>query len=928
MDYCEPSGSRLSPPKAIIDSSPLQSSMGKNKESLKNKLLVRRSLNQLVEQGIMPSLKTSPAIYEQQRQLERAKTGDMLKAKIKQRPDRLELERRHILEHQEGNIDPSLADKKKMLQKALLVDHLNSKISHRPGPLELIEKNILHADEPIERIVKEGLVTYTATDEVLSPSDTLQSPENLNLICVEDDSLSSEGENLGENKINPISVLLFTQPPESKSSDDALQQGPSVSAISEQVTHMINLKNSYHNILQQPDIKQEISSDRLVLGNEPIKKSSSSISSNLKEKIKKKNKNKLISKARSIKFHEYKGPPNAQKHSSSSHQASGESNYQLIMKQQYLLEYLEEMCKQPPVLPVNLKSSFPAVMKERDKDLQTCDMQKKGDPASEVLNKLKVFQLKQYCKKFNLPVSGSKSSLIERLKPFLSIMEKNPEFEARNDTDILSSNELPQQKDNEEGNLLKEQQKRIAELQKQLKQSQDELELIKQNQIRSQQNFLSPTHSNYTDLSMKSETPGVSTAFKGNELTLASLHDDKLLSNMDIKITVHIDHGETELNNELPNKTLYSSKDIMSAIDTESDNLGSDTIRSHTKITEYSLGVNNYVSENETLDKLLGQVQPGIPQMKEKKDILNDNKVTLYNQKEDLLKHHKTILSNSKPDNRYNDVNLLDFHMQIDEVSTPDYNTVQYKLEESEFAENIQMKCENEKHYESDMQDSLLKNIDQDESKQVFNEFDGLKFVQNYSFGNIFDVQAKSYENPNSKIQIKNHLTNSVTFTMDSVEKHTSSNTIAESMNSHKNDWFQANAYDDATKFKTLIPNERLQSNDQGFDSIVNDNVAKLAFGSDEKNANYGVLKCFNDHSDNVNNNHHINIGQISPMDFDSLLANIDLPVCTQSCDRLMLDNNQEKLSYELQQHSLLDYLNDDYGMNDSLSCEINNTSF
>ncbi|KAL1381553.1 hypothetical protein pipiens_013376 [Culex pipiens pipiens] len=74
--------------------------MDKNKESLKVKLLVRRSLNQLVEQGIMPSPKTSPAIYEQ-------------------------------------------------------------------------------THEPIERIVKEGLVNYTPTDEAVSPGQALLSPETL-----------------------------------------------------------------------------------------------------------------------------------------------------------------------------------------------------------------------------------------------------------------------------------------------------------------------------------------------------------------------------------------------------------------------------------------------------------------------------------------------------------------------------------------------------------------------------------------------------------------------------------------------------------------------------------------------------------------------------------------------------------------------------
>jgi hypothetical protein len=43
-------------------------------------------------------LKTPPAFHEQRQKLERAKMGDLLKAKIQQRPDRQELVRQHILE--------------------------------------------------------------------------------------------------------------------------------------------------------------------------------------------------------------------------------------------------------------------------------------------------------------------------------------------------------------------------------------------------------------------------------------------------------------------------------------------------------------------------------------------------------------------------------------------------------------------------------------------------------------------------------------------------------------------------------------------------------------------------------------------------------------------------------------------------------------
>lgn len=104
------------------------------------------------------ALKTPPAFHEQRKQLERAKTGDLLKAKIQQRPGREELVRQHILEDV-GHVDPSLAERQRMLKKARLADQLNDQLSHRPGPLELIQKNILHTEEPIERAVKGELAS-------------------------------------------------------------------------------------------------------------------------------------------------------------------------------------------------------------------------------------------------------------------------------------------------------------------------------------------------------------------------------------------------------------------------------------------------------------------------------------------------------------------------------------------------------------------------------------------------------------------------------------------------------------------------------------------------------------------------------------------------------------------------------------------------
>jgi len=67
-------------------------------EALEKKLLARRPMNTLVEQGIMPEYKTSPSLHIQKTKLERAKMSDMLKSRISHRPERSELVHRHILE--------------------------------------------------------------------------------------------------------------------------------------------------------------------------------------------------------------------------------------------------------------------------------------------------------------------------------------------------------------------------------------------------------------------------------------------------------------------------------------------------------------------------------------------------------------------------------------------------------------------------------------------------------------------------------------------------------------------------------------------------------------------------------------------------------------------------------------------------------------
>lgn len=394
-----PSSPRVSPPKVIVDDSPLQPAMGKHKESLKVKLLNRRPIKQLVAQGIMPPLKTPPAYFEQCKQLERAKTGDLLKAKIQRRPDRQELERRHILE-QESHVDPSLAEKQRMLKKARLADQLNDQLSHRPGPLELIKKNILHTEENIETAVKSGTLAFKATSEGASGR-----PQHPSSYCGPPEEASPTPS--PPSTLSPISVASPPQHP-----------APG------------------------------------------------------KDKNRKKNKQKQQPKAR-FKFHEYKGPPNAQK--ASSPPGSVETPYELLLQQQQLLLQL--------MLPASPAPSSAASIASDSSDAYSAPPPPPPPPVPTSLGSLgrfedmKVSDLRAECKRRNLRVSGPKPQLLDRLRPFLLEPKDEPPRSPVSVASVASPDSRIEQEPQED--IVQSQRRQIEELERKLEASRRQLEAVR-----------------------------------------------------------------------------------------------------------------------------------------------------------------------------------------------------------------------------------------------------------------------------------------------------------------------------------------------------------------------------------------------------------------------------------------------------------------
>ncbi|XP_014669582.1 PREDICTED: MKL/myocardin-like protein 1 [Priapulus caudatus] len=160
--HCKGAPLQMRIPDVFVEETSLQETMGRNKESLKKKLMLRRTITELVDQGIIPPLKSPAAFHEQRRQLERARMADTLKHKIQRRPDRQELVQHHILE--DTNVDPALQDKQRQLKRAKLADHLNDKIARRPGPLELVDAHILEPeDDNLMSAIEDGTLSYHRT---------------------------------------------------------------------------------------------------------------------------------------------------------------------------------------------------------------------------------------------------------------------------------------------------------------------------------------------------------------------------------------------------------------------------------------------------------------------------------------------------------------------------------------------------------------------------------------------------------------------------------------------------------------------------------------------------------------------------------------------------------------------------------------------
>ncbi|XP_041673096.1 myocardin-related transcription factor B isoform X2 [Cheilinus undulatus] len=372
----------------------------------------RRNREQLVDQGIMPPLKTPATFHEQIRSLERARTGNFLKHKLCNRPERAELIRMHIL--QETPAEPSLQAKQMKLKRARLADDLNEKIAQRPGPMELVEKNILPVDSAVEEVNEDSktnkqpdIYNFDEDDsDSFSPRqpDSQQSPSSA---CTS--PAGSEGTETMSNS-SQMNSPTPAAPANSQSRSDVINV---VSTNEQQVFSTLPINTNVPSLTPGPILVKQS------LPKLPSEKSRSKRSKETKPRVKK------------LKYHQYIPPDQKQE----LNEVPMDSAYARLLQQQQQFLQLQILSQQQQ--QYNYQTVPPATPKPATEVQSSCSsVALSGNSASTSvqprhnqtnhrpdhlpanLDEMKVAELKMELKLRSLPVSGPKTDLIERLKLF------------------------------------------------------------------------------------------------------------------------------------------------------------------------------------------------------------------------------------------------------------------------------------------------------------------------------------------------------------------------------------------------------------------------------------------------------------------------------------------------------------------------------
>ncbi|CAH2292022.1 myocardin isoform X3 [Pelobates cultripes] len=365
----------------------------------------------LIRSKFRSALKNPAAFHEQRKNLDRAKTEDCLKHKIRNRPEKCGLINMHIFQDSAAEGSAQAAQMK--LKRARLADDLNERISLRPGPLELVEKNII----PLESSAKEAM-----------KGNQVHFPKPVDAFAFEEDS-SNDGLSPEQEHSKDLQVHASRSPQEVKnmeatnSPQSRLAQNPE----NEKDLHDMNSAPSHSCSMHS---EGQLSPSVPVTG-AAVKSKSSADCKNRHKKPK-----DIKPKVKKLKYHQYI-PPDQKAEKSP---PPMDSAYARLLQQQQLFLQLQILSQQqqqhfnyPNMHHSQLKQQNDQMVRNSNQSninspsLSPVKTTFPGQPnvssmkpglLPSNLDDLKVSELRQQLRIRGLPVSGTKMSLMERLRPF------------------------------------------------------------------------------------------------------------------------------------------------------------------------------------------------------------------------------------------------------------------------------------------------------------------------------------------------------------------------------------------------------------------------------------------------------------------------------------------------------------------------------
>ncbi|XP_041321830.1 myocardin isoform X2 [Pyrgilauda ruficollis] len=368
----------------------------------------------------MPPLKSPSAFHEQRKSLERAKTEDYLKHKIRSRPERSDLVNMHIL--QDSAAEGSIQSTQMKLKRARLADDLNEKIALRPGPLELVEKNIIPVDSAVKEAIKGTQGGF---------------PRQSDAFAFEEDS-SNDG--LSPERPRSRGSPGPAEPPPGSKAPEPPPAGPAGAPQDRPPSadgHAPDTAPGQGSQCDSP--KQPAGQESPTLPVPSAVKSKSASDSKNRHKKPKDTKPKV----KKLKYHQYI-PPDQKAEKSP---PPMDSAYARLLQQQQLFLQLQILSQQQQQQQQQQHFSYPGMhqgqLKQSNEQMvkssnpsstsgnntplspvkttfsgQTCVSSIKPGPLPSNLDDLKVSELRQQLRIRGLPVSGTKTALMERLRPF------------------------------------------------------------------------------------------------------------------------------------------------------------------------------------------------------------------------------------------------------------------------------------------------------------------------------------------------------------------------------------------------------------------------------------------------------------------------------------------------------------------------------